>query len=92
MAGTEAAEEEEEAEATDLAVEAAEAGEEEVITDHWMIGRRVMVVRVCSIRGIGLRLMRVIYPEMGIGSTSCEYRNRDVGVGLKGMSTVYYSS
>jgi len=91
MAETEAVEEEEEAEATDLAVEAAEAGEEEVITDHWMIARRVMVVLACSIRGIGLRLVRIIYPGMGIGSTSYEYRNRDVGIGFQGMSTLYYS-
>jgi hypothetical protein len=56
VATTEAEEEAEEAEATDLVVEeVVEVEEAEVVTiDHWMIGRKVMVVRECSIRGIVL--------------------------------------
>jgi hypothetical protein len=53
VATTEAEEVAEEAEVTDLAVvgEVEVEGEEVVIIDRWMIGRRVMVVLVCSIRG-----------------------------------------
>jgi hypothetical protein len=46
----------EEAEEIDLEVGEVEAvGEEEVITDRWMIVRKIMVVLVCSIRGTDFR-------------------------------------
>jgi hypothetical protein len=54
----------EEVEEIDLEVEEVEAeGEEEVITDRWMIVRKIMVVLVCSIRGTDLRGTG----KMGIG-------------------------
>lgn len=70
VATTEAEEEVEEAEATDLAVEEVVEveGEEVVIIDLWMIGRKVMVVRVCSIRGTVL-----------LGTSE---RIKDVSIGL----------
>jgi hypothetical protein len=60
MAATTEAVEEEVAEEITDPVEEVEAVEEEVLTtDRWMIVRKTMVVRVCSIRGTHLRGARI---------------------------------
>jgi hypothetical protein len=69
VATTEAEEEAEEAEVTDLVVveEAEVEGEEVVTIGRWMTGRKAMVVLVCSIRGTVLHGASERVKDVSIG-------------------------
>jgi hypothetical protein len=85
---TEVAVVEEVEEITDLAEEAEVEEEEVPITDRWMIVRKTMVVRVCSIRSIDYRGTSIRYQDVGVGFQSMVCTILHGSKGRRSMGTI----